>query len=53
MFFQFQNKVVRLNRLENKKVTGNLVITVSLLTSDPVHFFLEVAKKWSGACGVG
>ena len=46
MFFQFQNKASRLNYLENYQVKGVLVyfIAVSLLTSDPVHSFLKVAK---------
>ena len=45
MFFQLQNKEARLNRLECKKEKGALVqfIAVSLLTSDSVYSFLEVA----------
>ena len=45
MFFQFQNKALRLNCIKIKKTKGALVIPVSLLTSDPVDFFCEVAKK--------
>ena len=35
MFFQFQNKAIRIN---HKKIKGALVIAVSLLISDPVDF---------------
>ena len=45
MFFQFQNKAVRLITEKSKQIKGNLGIVVSLMTSDPVDFSLEVPKK--------
>ena len=48
MFFQFQNKAARDNRLEKQKSKRSLsvvyYITVSVLTFDLEHSFLEVAK---------
>ena len=46
MFSQFQNKAEKLIVQKSKEAKGALMnfVTISLLTSDPVDSFLEVAK---------